>query len=227
MTLYQLYDNVPPSGTVNDDLGVSVGTEFLVTAQCWLTQLSWQRATDESTGAIRTACLYQMNGPGDGQGLAVYGPVYLPTPAQGEWGIYDLPTPFELTPGIHYKAAVYHHNGRYTAQAHYFDTGPNATSIVKGPITVLNSPDTMGGIGNGTYNYSNDLQYPFNTFNSTSYFPGATISDVDLTLSNTINFKRSESGVWVSHSGTPKVYIGGSWIDKHPQYWNGTGWTDL
>lgn len=230
MTLYQLYDNVPVLPTTVDDVGVSVGTEFLVTAQCWLTQLRWIRGTDEATGMTRQACLYRMDGSGNGQGFAVVDPVDLPTPAQGEWGVYDLPVPFELTAGLHYKAVVFHPAGRYTSQSNWFDeTGPNTVSLVKGPITVLSGADTMGGVGNGTYGYGNAIQFPWNQFHNSAYFPGATISDVDPTVVTVprLTAKRYEDGGFVSHSAAPKVWDGSSWIPAVGKRWDDSGWVAL
>jgi hypothetical protein len=42
-----------------------------------------------------------------------------------------------------------------------------------------------------------------------------------------VDFKRRESGVWVPHTAVPKVRAGGAWVERQPQYWNGTAWVDL
>lgn len=225
MTIYNLYDDasfaVGPA-TV-DDQAVSLGTEFTVTGPAWLTQMRWLRPTDEATGQIRIGAIFQQI-PGYNAGTLLYGPYTLPTPAQGQWGAYDLPTAIALAPGT-YRAVVYHPAARYFAQSHWFDTGPNASNIVRGPITVPNAANAYTQ-AQGSYAYGTGIQWPSNTFNATAYFPGATFSDTDPTAS-AVTLKRLESGIWTTHLAQPKVLHNSAWASYHPKYWNGTAWTAL
>jgi hypothetical protein len=66
-----------------------------------------------------------------------------------------------------------------------------------------------------------------------NYFVGASdmFTSVQLhpipLVAGTVDFNQRESGVWVSHTGVPKVYHDAAWITRVPKYWDGAAWIDL
>jgi hypothetical protein len=225
VTIYNLYDDasVVAGPAAQDSQPVTLGTEFDVTGPVWLTQMRWIRPTDENTGQVRVGAIFQQI-PGYNAGTIIAGPFDLPTPAQGQWGDYTLPTPVQLPVGT-YRAVVYHPAGVYFAQSHWFDTGPNANSIVRGPISIP-SRDNAYAQTQGSYIYGTGIQWPTNTFNATAYFPGATFSDVDPNVAS-VTLKRLESGLWATHPAQPKVFHNSGWSSYHPKYWNGSSWIGI
>ena len=168
MTTYHLFDAAPSLLQSGDEDDVSLGTEFIVTAQCWVTQFRWLRPINGVDGGIRQAALYLVNG------TRVVEPVDLGIPAQGEWGATDLPTPYKLAPG-RYKVVVRHPLGRYPAQLGWFAAGGDE---VKGPVTVPHASNATSG-NQGSFGYGSGMVYPDGSYQSAAYFSDVTVTDED------------------------------------------------
>lgn len=221
MTSYNLFPGWAGGvGTATDDTQVTLGTDFTLTATAWLTQIRWFRATDEATGTTRQGILY------DSAGNVLYGPVNIPTGALNAWSAYTLPTALRLNAGA-YKAAVFHPAGRYTAAAHWFDTGPNGSDVIEGPVTVLASAHAP--YGNGTYAYGAAPGFPTSSFNAAAYFSDVTISDTDPALANgpTVTYRQYTEAGWVQGSAHSRAWIGGQWVPVQGKRWDGAAWQNL
>ncbi|WNO26020.1 hypothetical protein SEA_WILDWEST_1 [Arthrobacter phage Wildwest] len=169
MALFNLFDGTPALGKGNDASPLTLGTEFYVTSPAWLTQIRHLTASEGSlarrTGAVFAAAT----------GALVAGPFQMPVPVHGEWCALDLPDAVELTPGVHYRVAIFHPEGDYPATGYYFD---DEAARYSGPVVVPNVFDAVAG-AQGSYKYDAYLAFPDNSFNATAYFSDVTISDVD------------------------------------------------
>lgn len=166
MPNYNLFTATPSAGADADNQPVTLGTEFWVTEECWVTQIRWFRPYGSDT-AIRQAAIFEK------PEQRITDVFDLPLPAYSSWGAVDIP-PLKLVPGKRYVVAVYHPAGRYAATGGYF----NASSIVVGPITM---PKTSADSPNGTYIYGTGLTYPTQTYNGASYYSDVTFTDEDPT----------------------------------------------
>lgn len=141
MATFNLFPSNPPAYTASTDTGSTItSTEFLVTATCWATAIRWFRPNTTNTAA-RTAQIWRMTSATAGTPV---GPQHtLPIPAtEGTWGMLQLQTPIELTPG-RYRIAVMHAEGRFQRADNYYAAGnPGATQYVNGPITRVAGSNT-------------------------------------------------------------------------------------
>lgn len=220
MALYNLFNGVPSIGPDADTTSVSLGTEFVVTAACWVTQIRWFKPFG-GTSNIRVGGLYKVSGS---SGSLVVGPVNIPNPEGGTWGAADVP-PYRLEVGGRYRAVIFHPGGRYPASGGYFTTGPGASNIVRGPVTV---PNAANSAAQGAYTYSESLVYPVETYNGGAYFSDITITDVD---PNPVEDTRASVGVrteggWVTERAKVS-YLNEDrqWTEGKLKYWTGSGWS--
>lgn len=221
MTTYNLFPGWAGGvGTANDDGQVTLGTDFSLSAPAWLTQIRWFRATDEATGTTRQGILYDSNG------TVLYGPVPIPTGALNAWSAYTLPTALRLPAGL-YKVCVFHPAARYTASAHWFDTGPNASNTVEGPVTIISNSASRNG--QGTYAYGATPSYPTNSFNAAAYFSDATISDVDpaAAAGPTVTYRRYDGAAWTQGNAHSRAWDGAAWVPAQGKRWDGAAWQNL
>jgi hypothetical protein len=219
MTTYHLFDSTPALAEAADYDDVSLGTEFIVTARCWMTQFRWLRPVNEGGVFVRRGLLYRVI---DGaSGTLLVGPIPLATPEAGQWAETDLPEPYELVPG-RYKVVIQHPAGRYPAQLNWF----GGATEVKGPITVPNGDDATFQ-RQGTYAYAAGGAYPTEAFRSAAYFSDLTISDTNPTPTTGIPLKTYESGVWTHHTAATKVFINGLWVPATTKRFEAGNWNTL
>lgn len=232
MTLYQIFPGAIAPNYADDpeaeSSGISVGTEFHITADAWVTEVRWLKGANDNVTRDRQYAITKVN---QYAFEAIIVPATLsPDPGiPGTWVTTPLATPVFLVPGS-YKITIFHPGGRYTAQGAWFkDSGPNATTIVRGPLRIPNTNDAVSG-GNGTYTYGTPLTLPSGSFNGAAYFADVTVSDVDPASSpTTISFKSRESGIWVDRTAVPKVWDGSGWVQATPKRWDSatSTWTTL
>lgn len=182
MASWNLFPGTPQLATADDAAAVSLGTEFYTTAPAWVTHLRYLQPATAGSYSIstqpRTAGLYAVN-PDGISGVLVAGPVTITAPAPGQWGSADLPAPYPLTTGTHYRAVVWHPDGRYAATSAYFA----AADYTYGPVTVPGSADAVMN-AQGSYGYGPALAFPISSYGSTAYYADATLTDTDPTPPN-------------------------------------------
>lgn len=222
--IYNLFElnGALPDATNVDPAAITVGTEFIVTADCWVTELRWYRGNADESESIRQGGLYRkINGNTPGELLL--GPIDMPLPLWNAWGTYVLPTPYKLFAGETYRVAMFHPNGRYPAVSKWFLDGPNASPIVRGPITIPNTT----GIEQGSYNYVWGLNWPDQTFNGAAYFSDVTITDVNPNPPDTTEIRTWDGTVWRSDVPTAtREWNGLTWDDVDLNYYD-QGWKPL
>lgn len=223
MSLYNLYVAPPASLTANNDVAITLGTEFAVNTTCWVTQLRWFRPNAAGTG-IRKGALYTVNANGLA-GTLIYGPVDFPMGADGSWVVHDMV--LRLEPG-RYRVAVWHPNpGLYAATSNFFSTGAGGTSVTRGPITVPNAASALGQ-KQGSYANSAAMTFPASVYLAGAYFSDVTVSDTDPNppVGALIKVRESESA-WTERRAKPKVYAGsGLWTPGKLKHRTSSGWVE-
>jgi hypothetical protein len=222
-SLFQSFPDVQPALSDND--AVTLGTQFSVTGPAWLTAIRYPHAVTADEFAQRTAALYKLTDLN--WGVVATGPLTMPVPVAGEWCVVELPTPFQLEQGASYRVAVLHPGGHYPATGAYFKDGPGSTEQDFGPLHLPNM-DNVAYYNQGSFFYGTAMTFPDKSFNGASYFSDVVVSDVDPALAGPrVSLKTLESGLWATHSATPKVFSAGAWVPKAPKRWDGTGWVNL
>lgn len=140
--------NPAGAGLANASTGFSLGTEFGVTAPCWITAIRYYKATTANYGTP-TGRLYSVTTATTG--VAVPGTdvtfTGLGSTTAAGWKSVALATPILLTVGQHYRVAGYFANGTtFTATNSYWATGPGASDVVNGPITGYAQTHATGSI---------------------------------------------------------------------------------
>lgn len=222
MATYNIFQSLPSVGPDADTQSASLGTEFVATSQCWITQLRWFRPFG-GTEDIRTGALYRVEG--DGSGTLVLGPVAIPTPDPGSWGTVDV-GPFRVSSGSRYRVVVFHPGGRFPVYAGYFSTGgPGASDTIRGPITI---PNSVSSTAQGAYAYGNSISYPTLTYNGGAYFSDITVTDVDPNPAPSgVPVKVHESGGFVQYHAKPKVFDGVGWVPAKLKHYTSSGWQEI
>ncbi|HJV99426.1 MAG TPA: DUF4082 domain-containing protein [Arthrobacter sp.] len=197
MTVYNLFPlatTTVPLNPAEDDLAVTVGTEFWADASGYtITKLRWW-VPNNSTAldlSSRQGAIYEITD--ENASPAVYTMVgsveNFPTGTAGQWCEVTLSSPIAMTPYMRYIVAVYHPFGQYPASGGYFVSGgEGATSLVQDGLHRPNRAGSFLGELQGRYEYGSGMQVPKSSFNGASYF-----SDVEVT--------DETSGVTLSPSG--------------------------
>jgi hypothetical protein len=178
VTNYNLFPDTPTVTVYDGGQSVNVGTAFYVTGPGWVTQIRYLQGASgpDTRWDARTGALWSVGQDGQTLGM-VAGPFALPAPmAVNQWVSFDLPAPFQLTPGQLYRIAVLHPTGGYPAAGNYFD---GYADRIYGPVTVPAAGNVAGNM-QGQYRYTpyaSDV--PDATFHSTAYFADVTVTDVD------------------------------------------------
>lgn len=167
MATYRAFDAASPPTTGNTDLGITLGVEFYVTSAANLTAIHWWNPTSTTDGSTRSAALFDM-GAAVAAGPATTGA----GPTGPGWQTITF-TPFPLVVSTHYRAAVFHPNGGYSASSSYFTS---LADIVVGPLTVVGAPNATDN-EQGTFNSNSSITFPDSAFSSANYWVDVTVDD--------------------------------------------------
>lgn len=150
MTTYYLLGASNPTGvTTNASTGFSLGTEFGVTATCWITAIRYYKASPSDFGTP-TGRLYTVTTATTGAAVSGTDVTFTgqgSTTAAG-WKQVNLATPVKLTVGQKYRVAGYFTNGsNFSATNNYWSgAGTGASNIVNGPVTAYSKANATGSI---------------------------------------------------------------------------------
>jgi hypothetical protein len=179
MTEYRIWPTTDgPAGSFTDGQPVSQGTEFIVTANGWVTKIWYWRATSAMGTTPPQGQIFLVTSASTG--TPIDSPKTFPAPTGLGWQSVTLDTPIAVIPGEAYRAVIYHPNGEYTATPgnNYWNAGgPGEFGIVNGILTARAAADSNGG--QSTFKYGSGIQYPDSSFNSGNYW-------VDLSVSNVV-----------------------------------------
>jgi hypothetical protein len=151
---------------------LTVGTEFWVTGEAWLTHLRYPHVVVGGTATRKTMALY------DTTGAMVLGPFLMPPGVPGEWNVLQLDEAFKLVPGTRYRVAAFYPDGGYPAAAAYFSAENFGMAQQFGPLTVPGSVDVASG-AQGSFTYNPQISYPATSFNSGGYYSDVVVTDVN------------------------------------------------
>lgn len=178
--------------STNDNSTYTMGMQFQVTAASTSTAIWWYSPYIPTAAAdIPTeVALYDMTST---TMLADQIPTWSGPQGSG-WVRYQWTTPITLTVGHVYQILVVKQgsgNNWYAAHSHYWDTtGPGASGLTSGPITVPNDANARinGGLGVGqdSFHVGATLAVPNSDFGASNYWvdvevttPGTSISESD------------------------------------------------
>lgn len=146
-----------PDETVNPDNSITVGVEFTVSTTCSLTAIRWYKpATGTNFPDDRTAGLWTTT---DGAAGTQVVATFSGTTVGSGWQTYPLPAPYTLSPGVRYRAGVFHPQGGYAANSSFWTSGPGASGITAGPVTLLSAAAAYGG-KQSSFNYGPAIVMP-------------------------------------------------------------------
>lgn len=165
-----------PTDAVGDNSAYSMGIEFYVTSQAWVTHLHfWQPTGNDPSPVTRSGALWSVTNAAAGTNVS--GTQTYPATVPG-WNSLELSTPVELVPNQRYRAVVLQPAGRYSAVANFYSSGAGATDLVVGPLVIPSAANTTGGHQN-SFAGGGAMAFPDSAFNSASYGLDVTVTDVD------------------------------------------------
>lgn len=153
--------------------GITLGTEFAVSAACQATAVYWWQPSGGNSDAARTVAIYPVAG---GSPLATA----TVAPSGSGWQRVEFSAPVSLAIGK-YRAATFHPYGRYPATAAWWTpTSSGGTLGGKDGLSngILSAPNSGNAVSNaqGVYTEGEALAFPSSTFNSASYWVDVEIS---------------------------------------------------
>lgn len=196
MTSYTGFGSGTPSGIAygGDTDRYTLGTAFKVTGSGY-TLRKGRLYLHSNGGAVTAAAVlgsdvlkFTLYGPASGSGGAEGSPLFtavtLGSLTMDAWNEFVLGTPYALTDGAIYYAAVYLPNGRYAVKSNVF-----GSDVVASPITFPadgSSQGVTGTVKNGAFEAGGtDIQPPTNSFNKAFYGIDVEISDGGSTVTGT------------------------------------------
>jgi hypothetical protein len=184
MTNYNLFTGTPQIAASEDGQSVNLGTEFYVTATCWLTHFRVLMPTNGDSNDSVMALYTTADGV---TGTQVISPVTVPYSAAGTWSSQALATPYQLSTGVRYRVVARHPFGIYAATGGFFAVGgPNGGApVTYGPVTVPHNGGAYAG-AQGSFTYDSGNVMSTSTFNGGAYYSDVIITDVDPTGSVTL-----------------------------------------
>lgn len=174
MTAYNLMPETPSLASDLDNQSVCLGTEFYSTApEAWVTEVRQLVSNNYNNWVPIEMAIY------DTYGTKVAGNFTMPTPVNGTWCTYTLPTPLALTQYTHYRVVTRWPGGFYPSRSLDFATGAYGTTTTYGDFLVL--PNEIDAVSSkqGFYTYSATMTFPNETFNGGNYFADVEVTDVD------------------------------------------------
>ena len=191
-TSLSLFSGTPSiSHDAADSTPLTTGTEFYVNAPTNLIKVRYIQPTNGNSDQ-RVARLYTVDS--DIAGTVVAGPFTLPTPTNGQWCEYTLPTPYTLVPYQRYRIGIYHPHGIYPYYpgGHYFDSsGPGTTTTTIGGVLVR--PNAASVAGNDQGSFANDVHFPDSSFNAGNYYSDVVVEPITPTLIAEDTFDRANA----------------------------------
>ena len=171
MTTYSIFsDSLSINASADEGEGISVGTEFYVTANASVTAIRYPHALNNGGTVARIAGIYEVIN--ESTGLLVAGPFTMGEGSPGSWNTFQLPTPLPLVPDTRYRVVVHHPEGKITPTHNTF----SSSIFVRGPLV---APNSAGAIGNdqGSFTYSSDLAFTTSSFSNAAYYSDVVVSD--------------------------------------------------
>lgn len=169
MTDYRLWPSTNGPGSSAADAAISLGTQFAVTAPCYLADIHiWLADSAAVAAGPFNARVYRLDTT-----AAVPGTDVTFAPTTPGWQTAAVSPRVTLSPGINYRVAAYFPS-RYSTTPAYWATGPGVGGITQG---FLVAPDA-GSAAQGAYAYGSPLQLPTLFFGGANYWVDITVSDV-------------------------------------------------
>lgn len=183
MAELNLFEGAPFGGSVQSHADpYTNGTEFYVTAAGWVTQIRYpHHSANVGNLTPRTAAIYSTTS--GTTGTMVAGPFTMPTPVRGQWCTFDLPEPFELTPGTRYRVAVFFPavggNSSWLYTAGFFaGSGAGSSTTTNGILVRPNAADSSSGI-QGSWAGGTSIAFPRWDEGREAAYVDVTVSDAD------------------------------------------------
>lgn len=183
MTDYSIWPATDGPFADNADAAVSLGIQFSVSAQAWVTALRYWRGTaNVNPDDLR---LWRADSGITGTSLASVVP-----PAAGTigWQTVALAAPVELTPGQIYKTAA-HFPTHYCSTGAYWTSGPGGAGITNGILTAQSDAGALAG--QGTFGYDPSPVFPDGTFGGGNYWVDVVVTDTDPAGANTVDVEQA------------------------------------
>lgn len=161
MAVYSLWPGSNPgfNPSVNAGSGISLGCEFRVTTQCWLTGFRFYR--ENSTVNPSQVRLYSVVSSVSGTGVTG---AWFNLPSYTTNGVFIdviLATPIRLTTNQRYKVVFLYPTGYPSmADLSYFTTGAGSAGITNGPLVAPNKANSIGGAGQMSWQAGTSIAYP-------------------------------------------------------------------
>lgn len=180
MTSYQIWPATDgPAAAFTDAQFISVGMEFVLSANGWITELRYYRG-DPAIGVgtdLPQGQVFRIDAAGVRTPI-LPAPVTFPAPVSLGWQTVVVSPAVALVPSQAYKTVVYFPNKFYTSSAgDYWNAGPGSSGITNGILTAVKA--SSSNEGQGTYIYGAGLTYPVNSAGSSNFWIDITVSDVD------------------------------------------------
>ena len=193
-TEYRLFDpgtfGSPPDSNSSDSTNIQVAVEFEVDSDADLTS-AWFYNPSDGTTNTRVFRLWDAETTS-----LVYGPEDFGSNATGQWNELVLSTPYALTPGNRYRAAVYHPGGNFNVTFDFWSTGDGADGITNGPLYAPDDTDAIDNVQNA-YTYFDATVFPTSVFSASNYWTDVTVTaagaGADLEIQNAAHAVSSDN----------------------------------
>ncbi|MGW1998539.1 DUF4082 domain-containing protein [Embleya sp. NPDC001921] len=173
MATYRLWPATNGNPTDEATNAINLGTEIVLSATGWATDLHFWRATLSEVGPV-TGAIYAVV-----SGSQVPGTAVSFTLSGTGWHTATLAAPVQLTAGVRYIVVI-RHTDRYAGTGAYFASGPGASGITNGILTAPSAAAVSSApIGNGRFTEAGAIAAPTGTFNGGCYWSDVTVSDVN------------------------------------------------
>jgi hypothetical protein len=121
----------------------SMGNEFYLTSQGYVTQIAYWRATTAQAAGV-TCALFTVDTATTGTLVAGTSGT-MPAVGTG-WQLYTFSAAVFVEPLQRFRAIVQYPAGGYPEIANYWSSGPGAADIVSGPLVMPSAANATGGL---------------------------------------------------------------------------------
>lgn len=164
-----------PGSPAVDNSDLTLGCEFEVSSDSYLTGVYWWTATGQGTASKQFGLYQVVNAT---TGTKIGDTVVSGTFGTNQWTRVRFPNPLPLTASTRYRVVVWlSDNNGYAGTNSYWTTGAGGSGITNGVLTGVSNANATGN-DQGSYFVDVSMAYPTNSFEGSNYWIDPEVSPV-------------------------------------------------